>query len=74
MRAQDSEFFNRRLQLEDYTGDNAIMTIFEDSDFVSKNWEEGAWYFFYDLEGDIYQGDSYLLPTSDSDFETLSDK
>jgi hypothetical protein len=74
VRAQDSEFFNRRLQLEDYTGDNVIMTIFEDGDFVSKNWEEGAWYFFYDLEEDIYQGDSYLLPTSDSDFETLSDK
>lgn len=71
---ENHDSINRRLQLEDHTGDNVTMTIFEDSDFTSKNWEEGAWYFFYDLEGDIYQGESYLLPTSDSDFEKLSDK
>lgn len=71
---ESHDSINRRLQLEDYTGDNVTMTIFEDSKFTSKKWKEGTWYFFYDLEGDIYQGDPYLLPTSDSDFEKLSDK
>lgn len=71
---ENHDSINRRLQLEDYTDDNVTMTIFEDSDFTSKNWEEGAWYFFYDLKGEIYQGDSYLLPTPDSDLEKLSDR
>jgi len=50
------------------------MTIFEGSHFTSKQWVEDAWYFFYDLEGDIYQSDPYLLATSDSEFERLNDK
>lgn len=71
-RSHDS--IDRRLQLEDYTGDGVTLTIFEDSDFASNDWEDGVWYLFYDLEGDIYEGDPYLLPTDDADFETLNDE
>jgi len=71
---ENHDSINRRLDLEDCTGDGVTMTIFEGSHFTSKQWVEDAWYFFYDLEGDIYQSDPYLLPTSDSDFERLNDK
>lgn len=70
---ENHDTIDRRLHLEDHTGDAVIMTIFEDSEFSSESWNDGAWYLFYDLEGDIYRGSPYLLPTTDSTFEILSD-
>lgn len=64
----------RRLHLEDHTGDDVIVTIFEDDDFASTEWRENTWYLFFDLEGEFYRGDPYLRPTADSAFRTLPDE
>ena len=62
----------RRLHFVDCNNDEVIMTIFEGSKWSSASWETEKWYFFRDLEGDIYNGDPYLIPTTDSDRCLLS--
>lgn len=61
----------RRLRLEDHTGDDVIVTISADSPLACDSWEDGAWYFFSDLEGEVSRGEPALRSTSQSDVAVL---
>ena len=61
----------RRVKLSDREDADVTVTIFEDNHLESYTWEPGRWYFFRDLEGDIYEGDTYLTPTSDAKIERI---
>lgn len=57
-----------KLHLVDHTGDDVVLTIFNDNDdgFTGREWNEGTWYFFTDLKGGFYRDDPQLTLSSDA--------
>lgn len=62
-----------KLHLTDHTGDDVVLTIFNDDDneFTDRDWVEDTWYFFTDVKGGFYKGDAQLTLSDDASVREL---
>lgn len=63
-----------RLSLLDCDGNSVEMTVFENNAFTLSEFERDTWYLLYDVEGDLYRGEEYLVPTPDSAYRVLEER
>jgi hypothetical protein len=63
-----------KLDLVDHVGDAVELTIFENNDdaFTDREWDEGEWYFFTDLNGGSFGGEPELTLSSDASVRRLA--
>ncbi|MFC7139765.1 Piwi domain-containing protein [Halosimplex aquaticum] len=61
----------RKIVLTDIEGNNVALTIFNNNDCASYEWDVGRWYRLEEAVGDVYNGEKQLKPSWDFNIVSL---